>query len=347
MLLNRLNEISVLNAVANARSLTQAGERLGLSASAVSKAVTRLERATGLVLVKRSTHRMALTEHGMLLCREFRRISDQLEATEAELLNAHAAPRGRLNVQLPLGIGQHLIMPRLGAFMRNYPELDVTIELSERVIDLSKERVELAVRIGEVAESNLIARRLFRLRYVLCAAPNYLERHPEIPRRPEDLDQHRCLSWFNPDTGRYGDWQFFDRGEIFVRTTPGSLSGRISVNNADALVTLGLMGEGIVRIAEFLAAPLIRSGQLVRVLQDYEAPGPDVHALYMPHVANTPNVRVFLNFIEQSIAEGLSELIDDNAAALVGRRTSADEAPPTLLYQRQRGLRVPRSRLVR
>lgn len=343
MLLDNIRTISILNTVATAKSLAAAADQLGLSPSAVSKALTRLERELGMRVLHRTTHKVALTEVGNRICEHFRRVAEQLEQAEVELLSAQSSPRGRLRVQLPTTLGRHVILPRLSAFLETYPNLELNVELSERIIDLTKERVEVAVRIGEVENPGLVARWLFRMKYVVCASPAYLERAGGAPRTPEDLQSHRCLAYFNPDTGRYGDWTFSEKGGSFAKT----IAGAINLNSAESILEFGLAGEGIVRIADFLAEPYIRENRLQLLLQDYAGPGPDVHALYLPHEARSPNVRIFLRFVQDSIRDGLNEILGPAETNPVIPLQERSVLPLDPQARGQRGKRTLRSRTAR
>ena len=192
-----------------------------------------------------------------------RQILGELEDAQTAVTRARAKPRGRLRVQMPVAFGQRIVAPLLAEFAQSNPELVIDVELSDRVPDLADEGLDAAVRIGELSDSRLIARRLCDLRFVTVAAPDYLERHGE-PKTPDDLDRHRCLAIYIPHTHRYRGWQYMDNGVPFAKTPPATLN----MNNAHALLHAAIAGAGIANIPTFTAFDSIRSGLLRPVLRE-------------------------------------------------------------------------------
>lgn len=297
MPLNHLGSIPLLLAIADARSLAGAAHRLGLSPSAVSKGLTRLERDMGTRLVSRDTHHLALTENGARLYERFQAIAQQIEQAEYEMVESRTALRGRLRVQLPIAFGRRIVLPHLPRFVADYPHLGVDVEMSDRMIDLSKERVDVSVRFHDVGGSRLVARRLCTVRYVPCAAPSYLSAHG-TPASPNDLDAHRCLNYFIPQARRSRDWQFVDEGGRFTK----SISGQLNFNNLESLLESALKGLGIVMMPTFLVADAVRAGHLRVVLDRFIAPGEEVYAVCMPHEAASPKVKAFVAFLRSTLS---------------------------------------------
>jgi LysR family transcriptional regulator for bpeEF and oprC len=294
-----LNAVRVFAKVAETRSFTDAAKHLGLTASAVSKAITRLEADLGVQLLHRTTRSVGLTTEGLLFFERCQQILADVEEAENALSRAQSAPRGHLRVHMPVGFGRRVIVPALSRFIQRYPGVVVDAELSDRMVDLAYEGIDVAVHIGEPADVRLVARKLCNLRFVACASPDYLARRGE-PKTPDDLDGHDCLAYVLMHTGRYREWQFVKDGKTFAKT----LSGRLNLNNSDSLLEAAIAGLGIVMISNFIAAEALRSQKLQAVLTEYVAVGPQVSAIYRASKNLSPRVRVFIDF--------LSELINEN-----------------------------------
>ncbi len=291
-----LDSVPVLIAVAEAQSLTKAAARLGVSPSAVSKSISKLEKELGARLVTRSTRRVTLTDGGSRLYERFRRIAAEIDQIDSDLATTLTTFKGRLKIQLPIAFGRRVIVPYLGRFIDNYPNLSLDIELSDRITDLHSEHIDLAVQIGEVSDAALVARRICTLRYVACASPSYLARHPE-PAVPADLANHRCLCYFNPQTGRYRDWHFH-MGDRDVVYTP---KGYVNFNNTESLLDSAISGLGVIMVSTFVAAHAVRAGKLTVLLKPFMAPGRDVFAVTMPHMASTARVKAFVSFLQSVV----------------------------------------------
>jgi LysR family transcriptional regulator for bpeEF and oprC len=297
--LENLNALRVFVRVAETRSFTEAAKRLGLTSSAVSKAITRLEQELNVRLLQRTTRSVGLTNDGASFFDHCLQVLGQIEDAENLLSRATSSPHGRLRVHMPVGFGRRVIMPALSRFIETHPALVVNAELSDRTVDMAYEGIDAAVHIGEPADARLIARKLCNLQFVACASPDYLSRHGE-PQTPEELDRHHCLAYVLMHTGRYRDWQFVENGRTFAKT----VSGRLNVNNAESLLEAAISGVGIAMISNFIAADAIRTGKLRCILNNYVAMGPPVSVLYLPSRNLSPKVRAFIDF--------LSDLIPDN-----------------------------------
>lgn len=290
--MDNLNTITVFVRVVESRSFTAAAHRLGISASGVSKSVSRLEKELGVRLVNRTTRKVSLTEDGVSFFERCRQILSEIEEAETALTRARAAPRGKLRVQMPVGFGRRVIVPALADFIARYPELVVDVELSDRVPDLAEEGLDAVVHIGQLGDSRLVARRLCAIRHVTCAAPEYLRRYGE-PATPDELDKHRCLAYVYPYAGGYRDWQFSYNGKRFSKVVSGSLN----VNNGESLLEMAVAGAGIAAIGTFITAEAIAAGKLKIILRDYIADGPTVSVVYLPNRYMLPRVRTFVDFL--------------------------------------------------
>jgi len=291
-----LQGITVFVRVAEARSFTGAARKLGISTSGASKAVARLEDKLGVRLVHRTTRSVGLTDDGNAFYERCRQILGELEDAESAVTRARAKPHGRLRVLMPVAFGQRILAPLMAQFAAFNPELVIDVELSDRVPDLADEGLDAAVRIGELADSRLIARRLCDLRFVTVASPEYLEHHGE-PKMPDDLDHHRCLMIYIPQTHRYRGWEFTVNGVPFIKSPPATLN----INNAHALLHAAIAGAGIANIPTFTAFDSIRAGLLQPILREYESAGPPVWVVYLERRHLSPRVQALVDFLTTHI----------------------------------------------
>lgn len=290
--MNNLNAIPLFISVGESPNLTAAAERLGLTASAVSKAVTRLEEELGQRLIHRTTRRIQLTEEGIAFLERCRHILNEVAEAEAEVAHTRATPHGRLRIQMPIGFGRIVVAPALGEFTKRYPELILDVEMSDRIVDIATEGKDAALHIGEVRDSRVVARKLCALRFVTCASPEYLALHGE-PKIPEELDKHRCLGYFIPQAGHYRDWNFERNGERIAM----AVSGCLNVNNAESILDAAISGAGVAHMATFVAAEAVRQGKLKVVLREFASVGPNLSVLYLPNKHVSPRIRALVDFL--------------------------------------------------
>ena len=242
-----------------------AARDLGVTPSAVSKLVSRLERKLGVALLHRTTRRLALTPEGEVYFERARGIVQAMADAEHEVMGLGHRPRGRLRVNVGTAFGTYVLVPSLPAFKARYPEIELELALDDSVVDLIDAGADLAIRVGAVADQGLAARKLTTLTRVVCASAEYLRKRG-VPRTPDDLARHDCLVIKSVSGQRA--WPFADgRG---VRDVP--VRGTIDVNNAQTLYELGLMGLGIIRLADIIVGPAIRDGRLVPLLVDAHRP---------------------------------------------------------------------------
>ncbi|MBN9686473.1 MULTISPECIES: LysR family transcriptional regulator [unclassified Corallococcus] len=271
-------------------SFSAAARALGVSPSAVSKTVARLEGRLGVLLLQRGTRRLQPTPEGLSLFERGQRIVAELEAAQDELRESKG-PRGPLHVTAPMDLGRHWLVPRLPAFLAAYPRVQCALGLTDRFIDLVEERVDVGLRMGESADTRLVRRRLGESRAVICASPAYLRRHG-TPRKVADLQRHACLAYLRG--GQRIPWRL-DGKEVEV---PGPFAS----DNNEALLTLAQEGVGIARIPEFVATQALASGRLKVVLGEVHSPGPDVFVVYPERRHLSPRVRVFVDFVADAFA---------------------------------------------
>lgn len=295
--MENLNALVVFARVAETRSFTAAADRLGLTSSAVSKSVSRLEQELGVRLLNRSTRVVTLTSDGAGFFEQCRQILAAVEEAERSVTLSKGTPHGRLRLQMPVGFGRRVVVPALGKLAQKYPGLVVDAELSDRVADLAYEGFDAAIQIGQVSDERLVARTLCRLRFTALASPDYLERHGE-PLSPEDLEDHECLAYVSPLTGGYRPWEFSRDGQTYSRR----VSGRLNVNNADSLLEAAISGMGIVMISNFISAEAISTGKLKPILTDYVTPGPKVYVVYPPSRTVSLKLRTMIDFLQEAVA---------------------------------------------
>jgi DNA-binding transcriptional LysR family regulator len=294
--MDRLAGIEAFLRVAEAKSFTAAAERLRLSKSLVSRQVAGLEAELGVRLIQRSTRRLTLTEAGERFFQSSQRILAELEEAKQSVSTLQAAPRGRLYVNAPMSFGYLHLAPALPRFLERYPEVEIDIQMNDRFVDLIEEGFDMAVRIGRLADSSLVARRLAPLRRALVASPAYLARHG-IPGTPDDLAHHHCLCYSN--LTRSEEWRFL-RNDGQPWTV--EVKGRLRANNGDALRAAALHGLGIANLPSFLVGGDLQAGTLASLLGDYVPQDAAIFAVY-PHSRHlSPKVRAFTDFLAELFA---------------------------------------------
>ncbi len=279
--------------VAEEKSFRRAAERLGVTAAAVSKAVGRLEEELGVRLLNRTTRRVSLSPEGELYLARCREAIAQVRAGRDLVAMAGTAARGPLEVSLSPALGSYLV-GRLPAFLARYPGIEVNLHLSDRLTRLVDERIDVAIRIGDLPDSTLVSRLLLRPRWTTVAAPAYLAQRG-TPESPADLVSHACLAFRSP-RGRIVPWTFLDRPRA-GDTQPHLPTGNLIVDAGSLLVNAAVAGAGLCQTLDVLVEDAIREGRLVEVLADYAAPGPPVHALCIPGQQRTPRIRSFLDHL--------------------------------------------------
>jgi DNA-binding transcriptional LysR family regulator len=292
--MDRFDEINAFAAVADARSFTQGARRLGVSSAQVSKLVARLENRLGARLLNRTTRDVSLTDTGRAYLERARVLLDDFEALEGSVRD-QGGPRGLLKVSAPVSFGASQLTPALLDFACAYREISLDVSSTDRMVNLVEEGFDVAVRIGQLPDSSVIARKLAAVRLVTCASPDYLAR-AGVPATPQDLAQHEAIIDTNardPTVWTYG--LLNDRFEVRVH-------GRMRFNGADACVAAGVRGLGVIRTPAFAAAEDLRAGRLVPLLCAYEPQLIHVHAVY-PHARHLAGkVRAFVDFLADRYA---------------------------------------------
>ena len=292
--MDRLQAMQVFTRVVDTNSFTRAAETLDLPRASVTTIIQNLEAFLGTRLMHRTTRRLSLTPDGAAYYERCVRILADVEDTEASFQSGTKKPHGKLRIDMPGSIGRLLVIPALCEFHTRYPDIDLQLGLTDRPVDLVQEGVDCVVRIGALQDSSLVARRIGLFEGVTCAAPEYIER-AGMPSSLEDLENHKAVNYFSSRTGRTLDWAFMvDGKEVEVK-----MKGIVSVNDADAYVTCGLEGFGLIQPALFMVLPHLRSGQLVEVLPELKPLPMPISAVY-PHSRHlSPKVRVFVDWIAE------------------------------------------------
>jgi len=277
-------------------SFSEAAREMRLSRSAVSKYVIDLEQDLGVRLLKRTTRSASPTENGRLYYERCVAILAEIEEADLAVAQLQAEPRGLLRVNAPMSFGTLHLGGAVAAFMERYPELQIELILSDQQLDTVQEGFDVTIRIADLADSSLVARRIVPARRVLCASPAYLKRRG-TPRHPKDLREHACLSYGHLATGM--QWKLTGKDGDHWLQVPWTLC----TNNAEVLRDAAVSGRGIALLPTFIASPDLRSGRLKMVLGAYRAPELSVCALYPPTRHLSMKVRVFIDFLVERFGD--------------------------------------------
>lgn len=292
--MNKLVALDAFVQSAETGSFVAAGRKLGLSASAVGKAVVRLEQRLNAHLFHRNTRNMTLTEEGRMFLERCRRIFEEIEAAEAELARSNRTPRGRLRVSLPL-VGM-LLTPVMADFMRAWPEVQLDLDFSDRLVDVVEEGFDAVIRTGQPSDSRLMSRNVGRFRLKIVASPDYLAKSG-VPLTPDDLSQHQCLHQRSPNTGKLRPWPFARA----ARREKVILPERMSATAVDPLIELAIGGLGIACLPPFAIRREIADGRLVSILEEWVVDTDQFNVLWPASRQITPKLRAFVDFMAEHL----------------------------------------------
>ena len=279
--------------VAETRSFVGAGRLLGISASAVGKSISRLEDKLGVRLFHRSTRSVTLTAEGVMFLERSKRILAEIEAAEQELVSVAEAPRGKLRVSLPLVSA--LVLPVLADFMREYPNVELDLDFTDRQVDVIEEGFDAVVRVGEPKDSRLSARTLGDFRRLLVGSPAYFARRG-VPLRPADLASHACLHYRYPSSGKIEQWAL-RRADDAAGAPEIALPTAMICNNIETRLCFALQGLGIAYLPDFAVREPLASGKLVSVLDEYVDAGGTFRILWPASRHPSPKLRAFIDFL--------------------------------------------------
>jgi DNA-binding transcriptional LysR family regulator len=292
--MERSGEMEVFARVVQEGGFSAAARTLDLTPSAVSKLIARLEVRLGARLLTRTTRALTLTEEGRAYYQAALAIVHELD--EAELAAASGVVRGRLTINASLPFGTMFVAPLVPDFLSRHPDIVIDLSLTDDVVDLVAQRVDIAIRVGPLADSALMARKLGQSRLTICAAPAYLQRHG-TPRVPADLADHECLT-FNFRRSR-AVWPFLIEG----RSVDQGVSGNLQVNNGETMRQLALAGAGIARLGRFHVADHIAAGRLIPLLEEHDRGDLElIHAVYVGGGQVPRRVRAFIDYLAEVLA---------------------------------------------
>jgi DNA-binding transcriptional LysR family regulator len=289
--MQNLTDIAIFVKVVELSSFTAAADALEMSQPVVSKAVTRLEEKLGARLLNRTTRRLSLTEAGAELYRRSGSALREIENAELEIARFQTEPRGTLRVSAPMSFSILQLGPAIHTFMERYPGVTVELHMDDRRVDLVEEGFDVAIRIANLRDSNLVARKIAPTRQVICASPSYLAKHG-TPERPEDLLEHNCILYSLQSTPR--EWRLVD-GEGQEHVVP--VNGNLHSNNGLVSRAAAVSGAGIIMLPTFYLGDQLRSGELKPVLCKFRPQEIAVYAVYPERRNLMPKVRAFVDFV--------------------------------------------------
>lgn len=293
-----LNDLRVFEKVATLKNFTAGARALGLPKSTVSRAIARLESELGVRLFQRTTREVGLTTTGAALRDRCVEMMKELTATLDYVESLTAAPRGHLTIASGTGFGINVLSEQIPAFVRRYPDIDITLDLESRPADLVAGAVDLAIRLGPLPASDLVAVRLGEMKRVLCAAPSYLARRG-TPKKIEDLAKHDIVEMPSPARGKR-TWKFSSG----ATTRSLALRPKICVNEALTVHRMVTHGAGLGVISAYVCAADLAAGRLVRVLPQWSAPSVEVHIVFPSRRELAPTVRAFVDFMKEVSVDG-------------------------------------------
>jgi DNA-binding transcriptional LysR family regulator len=285
--MDRIDAMATLLAVIRAGSLSGASRELQTPIATVSRHISELEAHLNTRLLNRTTRSVTLTDAGEAYAAACRHILERVEEAERAASGEYRAPRGELTVTATMMIGRRYLTPIATDFLGAYPDIVLHLRLSDRALDLHQEHVDIAVRLGPLADSSFIARRIGEVRRVIAASPEYLVRRG-VPEKPADLATHDCLD--------FAGFKRFSAWDLPPDSEAASVRPRLSIDAAEPLVDAAIAGAGIVGLFSFHLAEAVRAGQLVPLLRDFEPPPLPVHLVYVGGGPLPLKVRVFLDF---------------------------------------------------
>ena len=287
-MLDRFNQMRVFIAVAEEESFAAAARQLQMSPPAVTRAIASLELQLGVKLFNRTTRYVRVTEAGLRYLEDVRRILADLEAAEEAAAGVNSVPRGRLTVTAPVLFGRMFVMPGIVEYLQQYPDMKINALLLDRVVNLMEEGVDVGVRIGELEDSNMQARKVGSVRLVLVASAEYIKKNG-LPQEPKDLHEHTTIA----STAGHNTavWRFqYPNGSHHIKVRP-----RLSVTTNDAVIDAAKAGFGITRVLSYQVAPQLADGSLKLLLQEFEPPAQPVHIIHREGRLSSSKVRAFID----------------------------------------------------
>lgn len=295
--MDRLQAMQVFARVVEAHSFSKAADSLAMPASSVTRAMKELEAYLGVRLLQRTTRHISLTPDGSLYYDHCRRLLAEIASVESLFPGSAGRPRGKLRVDMTASFARLFVLPAVKEFQADYPDVELTLTLGDRTIDLVQEGIDCVIRSGVPQDSTiLVARRIAGFEWITCASPSYIEEYGE-PKSLGDLQEHHAVGFLSTRSSRNSHWSFVIDGEEHVV----HVQERITVNDTDAYVTSGLEGLGLIRAASYMVLPYLRNGHLRQVLPELKAPIVPLSVMYPRNRHLSPTVRAFTEWIAQLI----------------------------------------------
>lgn len=298
--MDRLAAMQAYVRVVEAGTFTKAADSLDLPKATVTRLIQTLESHLRTKLLNRTTRRVTVTPDGAAYYERATRLLSDLDELEGSMSQARVTPRGRIRVDVPGVVGREMIIPALPDFYARYPDIQIELGISDRTADLIGDNIDCVIRGGELTDQSLVARRIGEFHMITCATPEYLRRHG-TPAHPLELGQppHRMVGYFSARSGKLLS-DCFRRGEEVVEVVGNHV---IAVNDASGYLQAGLAHLGVMQVTCFMAAPLLKSGQLVRVLDDWQAEVIPVHVVYPPNRHLSSKLRVFVDWVVELLGQ--------------------------------------------
>ncbi|PTT75031.1 LysR family transcriptional regulator [Pelomonas sp. HMWF004] len=296
--MDRLTAMQAFVRVVEAGTFTRAADSLDLPKATVTRLIQTLEGHLRTKLLNRTTRRVTVTPDGAAYYERATRLLGDLEELEGSMSQARVTPRGRIRVDVPGVVGREMIIPALPDFYARYPDIQIELGISDRTVDLLSDNVDCVIRGGELTDQGLVARRIGEFYMLTCATPEYLRRHGN-PAHPQELGQlpHRRVGYFSARSGKLLP-DSFRRGDEVVEVSGNHV---IAVNDASGYLSAGLAHLGVMQLTCFMAAPLLKSGVLVRLLEDWRAEPLPVYVVYPPNRHLSSKLRVFVDWVVELV----------------------------------------------
>lgn len=288
----RWDGISEFVYVAEYESFTRAAKELGVSTAQVSRQISALEKRLNIKLLYRTTRKVSLTEEGRVFYQHCRSVLDGLDAAEQAVSNLQSKPQGRIKLTAPVTYGEQQLLPLVNNFMVQYRDIEVTAFLSNQKIDLVEGGYDLAIRIGKLSDSTMMAKKLSHRTNFVCAAPDYLKKYG-VPHSLTELNQHNCL------LGTRDYWHFIEDGKNADKERNLRVSRTVQYNSGHSLVDAALKGLGIVQLPDYYVQKHLASGALVSVLDDYREPEESIWAVYPHNRHLSPKIRLLVDYLAE------------------------------------------------
>ena len=293
--MNQLEDMQIFVSTVDAQSFTAAADKLGLSKQFISRRIMALEERLGARLLIRTTRKLSVTDSGRRYYERALKIIDEVNEAEALVSRENTSPRGTLRISAPVSFGTLHLGPAIARFMTQCPEIAIELDLNDRFVDIVGEGYDMAIRIGNLADSSLLARHIAAAQLVACASPAYLEARGE-PGTPAELKAHACLI---SGHGRNAEWVFTEKGKP-LRI---AVKGRMRANNGELVCAAAIGGLGIALLPTLIVGEALRTQQLVTVLDAY-APTPlNIHAVYPQHRQSSLSIKVFTDFLRSTFGK--------------------------------------------